>query len=141
MGDLENEVLKDMETEFAEAVIKEVLMSVSTVSSGVYADYNATSATITPAVTVDSVKSFAGNNLLTVAHTTDMTTIAQMSEDNFKKMSKKNLSDALQQEIIKKTKFTMLKDHGSHTVRTKASVYVFSEEDLRIFIEKLMSYR
>ena len=97
--------------------------------------------TIGPKVTVDSVKSFASGNLLSVSESHQMDLIQSLSEDDFKKMAKSNLSNALAQEVIKKTKFTMLREPSSHTVRTKASVYVFSEEDLRSFMEKIINYR
>ena len=151
MGDLEKEILENLEREFYEAVFKQAIqeikmeMDMATISTasvgGSYGVVDTTISASGPKVTVDSVKSFAGNNLLTIAETFQQELIASMSEDDFKKMAKKNLSEALTQEVIKKTKFTMLKEPASHTIRTKASVYVFSEEDLRVFMEKLINYR
>lgn len=96
---------------------------------------------ILPKVTIDSVKSFANGNLLSVTETYDHELISALKEDEFKKVAKQHLSEALSKEVIKKTKFTLLKDPAALTVRTKASVYVFSEEDLRLFMEKVINYR
>lgn len=89
----------------------------------------------------DTLLKYADQNLLQVVETVDKDQAAMIGEDNFKKRSKDVLTKKMQEELIKKTKFTMLTDPREHTIVTRARVYVFSEADLKVFIEKIMTYR
>ena len=87
---------------------------------------------------VDELLKLADENLLQAIETVDKDQAATIGEDNFKKRSKDVLTKKMQEEIIKKTKFTMLDDPREQTIVTRAKVYVFSEQDLRFFIENIV---
>lgn len=82
---------------------------------------------------VDSLR----NNLLTVTEKIPHIALEELGEDQFKKRSKVALSAMLTQEIIKKTKFTMLNSVTTNSTITKARVYVFSEEEMNKLIEDI----
>lgn len=87
---------------------------------------------------VDELLKLADENLLQAIETVDKEQIAMIGEDNFKKRSKDVLTKKMQEDLIKKTKFTMLSDPREQSVVTRAKVYVFSEQDLRFFIENIV---
>lgn len=87
---------------------------------------------------VDELLKLADENLLQAIETVDKDQAAMIGEDEFKKRSKAVLTKKMQEEIIKKTKFTMLDDPREQTIVTRAKVYVFSEQDLRFFIENIV---
>lgn len=87
---------------------------------------------------IESLMKLADENLLQAIETVDKDQAAMVGEDNFKKRSKDVLTKKMQEEIIKKTKFTMLDDPREQTIVTRAKVYVFSEQDLRFFIENIV---
>lgn len=92
---------------------------------------------ITEAPTIDTLMKLADENLLQAIETVTREQVETISEDEFKKRTKSVLSKKLMEEVTKKTKFTMLKDPRQETIVTRAKVYVFSEQDLRFFIENL----
>lgn len=87
---------------------------------------------------IESLMKLADENLLQAIETVDKDQAAMIGEDEFKKRSKDVLTKKMQEEIIKKTKFTMLDDPREQTIVTRAKVYVFSEQDLRFFIENIV---
>ena len=151
MGDLEKQILAEMENEFAAAVMKDAAMSMTTSAVGnlsvdEYGNYGVVSNTaFQPAVmpaSIDTLITLAEPNLLTaVEKTTIDQSIAIMDEDDFKRISKERLATKLREEVAKKAKYTMLQDPRDGTITTRAKVYVFSEQELRNFVEKLATYR
>jgi hypothetical protein len=93
-------------------------------------------------VSIDTLMKLADPNLLQAVETSDMDqSISILDENEFKRISKERLATKLREGVAKKAKYTMLKKPHEHTVVTRARVYVFSEEEMRLFIEKLMNYR
>ena len=150
MGDLENEIAEDLNRQYAEAIMKDVAMSMTTSAVGnlsvdEYGNYGVVSSTAPPTkivpykfASVDDVLKLADANLLiAVEKTTIDQSIAIMEESEFKRISKERLATKLREEVAKKAKYTMLRDDKYHTITTRAKVYVFSEQELRNFIEKI----
>ena len=87
---------------------------------------------------VDDALKLADANLLTAVEKSSIdSSIAIMEESEFKRISKERLATKLREEVAKKAKYTMLRDDKYHTITTRAKVYVFSEQELRNFIEKI----
>ena len=103
------------------------------ISGAVFDEYD-----ITVAPSIDELLKLADENLLQAVETVDKDQAAMIGEDNFKKRSKDVLTKKMQEELIKKTKFTMLTDPREQTIVTRARVYVFSEQDLRFLIENIL---
>lgn len=154
MGDLEKQVLAEMENEFAAAVMKDLAMSMTTSAVGnlsvdEYGNHGVVSntglTTLKPAVmpaSIDNLMTLADPNLLiAVEKTTIDQSIAIMDEDDFKRISKERLATKLREEVAKKAKYTMIQDPRDGTITTRAKVYAFSEQELRNFVEKLATYR
>ena len=87
---------------------------------------------------VDDVLKLADANLLTAVEKSSIdSSIAIMEESEFKRISKERLATKLREEVAKKAKYTMIRDDREQTITTRAKVYVFSEQELRNFIEKI----
>ena len=87
---------------------------------------------------VDDALKLADANLLTAVEKSSIdSSIAIMEESEFKRISKERLATKLREEVAKKAKYTMLRDDKDQTITTRAKVYVFSEQELRNFIEKI----
>ena len=146
MGDLEKDILKEIEQGFAEAVLRDVneLVKMTTaISVDAFDQPPAVSdGTAVSPVSTDTLMKLADQHLLQAVETSNMDqSIAIMEEEEFKRISKERLATKLREEVAKKAKYTMLKNHHEHTVVTRARVYVFSELEMRLFIENLMNYR
>lgn len=148
LHDYANELLKELDRVFQEGIDKDMSTSLTAPYDisvdGSYSN-NAVISTVAPAVmplSMETALGFASSNLLQVVEKNNIeTSIGIIGEDEFKKRTKTVLGEALGKEVAKKAKFTILKDPHTETVQTRARVYVFTDADLRIFIEKLMSYR
>ena len=146
MGDLENEIIEDLNRQYAEAVMKDVAMSMTTSAVGnlsvdEYGNYGVVSSTGPVPykfASVDDALKLADANLLTAVEKSSIdSSIAIMEESEFKRISKERLATKLREEVAKKAKYTMLRDDREQTITTRAKVYVFSEQELRNFIEKI----
>lgn len=156
MGDLEKDILKEIEQGLAEAVLRDVsneLVKMTTAAVpgdvsvavdgtvSVVVPMAASNGTVSP-VSTDTLMKLADQHLLQAVETSNMDqSIAIMEEEEFKRISKERLATKLREEVAKKAKYTMLKNHHEHTVVTRARVYVLSEQEMRLFVENLMNYR
>ena len=146
MGDLEKDILKEIEQGLAEAVLRDVANDLVKMTTSVSVDAfdqppAVSNGTVSP-VSTDTLMKLADPHLLQAVETSNMDqSIAIMEEEEFKRISKERLATKLREEVAKKAKYTMLKNHHEHTVVTRARVYVLSEQEMRLFVENLMNYR
>lgn len=143
MGDLEKDILKELELGIAESVLRDAARMATAISVDAFDQPPVVSnGTGVSPVSTDTLMKLADPHLLQVVETSNMDqSIAIMEEEEFKRISKERLATKLREEVAKKAKYTMLKNHHEHTVVTRARVYVFSEQEMRLFVEKLMNYR
>lgn len=147
MGDLEKDILKEIEQGLAEAVLRDVANDLVKMTTAVSVDASGqpsvvSNGTAVSPVSIDTLMKLADQHLLQAVETSNMDqSIAIMEEEEFKRISKERLATKLREEVAKKAKYTMLKNHHEHTVVTRARVYVLSEQEMRLFVENLMNYR
>lgn len=138
--------MQDKEREF-ERALNDIRMATAAVPGHVSVAADGTLVTVSDGtgvspVSTDTLMKLADQHLLQAVETSNMDqSIAIMEEEEFKRISKERLATKLREEVAKKAKYTMLKNHHEHTVVTRARVYVLSEQEMRLFVENLMNYR
>lgn len=133
---LADELSQNMSQAFTDSMVGDINIAPSTMMPSI-SSYNEYDLTISEP-SMDELLKLANEHLVQVTETVTRDQIATVGEDEFKKRSKDVLVKKMQQDLTKKTKFTMLKDPKEETIVTKAKIYVFSEQDLRFFIENIL---
>ena len=86
---------------------------------------------------VEYFMSYAAPNLLTIQEVIGNDVIAQVGEDAIKKRIKADIASKLAEEIVaSKVTFTAQENYAEHTRIIRAKTYVFTQEQLKSFIEK-----
>ena len=86
---------------------------------------------------VEYFMSYAAPNLLTLQETIANDIIAQAGEDAIKKRVKQDMAVKLGHEIVaSKVTFTAQENYAEHTRIIRAKTYVFTADELKLFIEK-----
>lgn len=161
MGDLEKDILKEIEQGVAEAVIRDVanelvkmtatpaagILSVSEDTMSIAISNGGTGITgpvwsnaVHNLGPDDFIRAAEANYFVVVEKTTIEQSIAIMEEEEFKRITKERLATKLREIAAKKAKYTMLKDPRDGSVTTKAKIYMFSEQELKTFIGNILHY-
>jgi hypothetical protein len=86
---------------------------------------------------IDYFMSYASPNLLTIQETISNDVLADIGEDSMKKRIKQDVARKLAEEIVStKVTFTSQENYAEHTRIIRAKTYVFTADELKLFIEK-----
>ena len=86
----------------------------------------------------DVLIKLASKNMLQ-SHTNMSMDEIQATGEQYKTQIKIRMMDTMRQEIMNKTKFTMIQDKANYRMNFKAQVYVFTEEELKKFIKDVIN--
>lgn len=86
----------------------------------------------------DVLIKLANKNMLQ-SHTNMSMDEIQATGEQYKTQIKIRMMDTMRQEIMNKTKFTMIQDKANYRMNFKAQVYVFTEEELKKFIKDVIN--
>ena len=147
MGDdiyYDNDLLKMLSEALDELEEKKSKMATSTAASSAtiavpgISDSSVMYDTAATVPSEDVLIKLASKNMLQ-SHTNMSMDEIQATGEQYKTQIKIRMMDTMRQEIMNKTKFTMIQDKANYRMNFKAQVYVFTEEELKKFIKDVIN--